>query len=315
MPRLLISSPHRYPDLARLWHRMVMRELVPAFERIGLDVEVNIFCDANADQFRPHWFPRILFTRAGPGMRDFMEFYDATLQHPCDFLLFLDADTFVLDGVWAASYFAAFVNPSVAAVSYVPRKGRPGIFALLCRAAAYRGLPAPALGCRYEFPEKWPHGVNLQPGEFATRELTNLGKIIINPPAKESSRYTANFRGTTGLRTSREHTTRAAGEQVFLQSVAEYPAYLIAAYDNVLLGCLYDSLFHEPFALDAAGRPLGGSLTVDELRRALQDLRDATELALLRQRFQQSVRNILRLAAQEGVKLSIPSLLEHGDFG
>ena len=40
-----------------------MHELVPAFERIGLDVEVNIFCDANADQFLPHWFPRILFTR------------------------------------------------------------------------------------------------------------------------------------------------------------------------------------------------------------------------------------------------------------
>ena len=70
MPRLLIASPHRYPDLARLWHRVVMHELVPAFERIGLDVEVNIFCDANADQFLPHWFPRILFTRAGPGMRD-----------------------------------------------------------------------------------------------------------------------------------------------------------------------------------------------------------------------------------------------------
>ena len=115
-----------------------MHELVPAFERIGLDVEVNIFCDANADQFHPHWFPRILFTRAGPGMRDFMEFYDTTLHHPCDFLLFLDADTFVLDGGWTASYFAAFADPSVAAVSYVPRKGAPAIFALLCRAAAYR---------------------------------------------------------------------------------------------------------------------------------------------------------------------------------
>ncbi|HEY6339964.1 MAG TPA: hypothetical protein VIY49_00615, partial [Bryobacteraceae bacterium] len=93
-------------------------------------------------------------------------------------------------------------------------------------------------------------------------------------------------------------------------SVAEYPAYLIAAHDNVLLGCLYDSLFHEPFALDATGRPLGGSLTVDELRRALRGVRDATQLAVLRQRFQQSVRNILRMAAQEEVKLSIPWLLD-----
>jgi hypothetical protein len=312
MPRLLIASPHRYPDLARLWHRVVMHELVPAFERIGLDVEVNIFCDANADQFLPHRFPRVLFTRAGPGRRDFMEFYDASLHDPCDFLFFLDADTFVLDGGWAGSYFAEFVNPSVAAVSYVPRKGTPAIFALLCRAAAYRSLPAPAFACRYEFPEDWPRGVNLQPGEFATRELTNLGKMIINLAAEESSRHTANFRGTTGLRTCREHTTRAAGEQVFLQSVAEFPPYLIAAYDNALLGCLYDSLFHEPFALDAAGRPLGGSLTVDELRQALEDVRDATEVAELRQRFRQSERNILRMADREGVKLSIPSMLDHG---
>ena len=151
--------------------------------------------------------------------------------------------------------------------------------------------------------------MNLQPGEFATRELTDLGKTVINLAAEESSRYTANFRGTSGLRSSREHITRAAGEQVFLQSVAEYPAYLTAAYDNVLLGCLHDSLFHQPFALDAAGRPLGGSLTVDELRQALEDVRDATELAELHQRFRQSERNIVRMADREGVKLSIPSLL------
>jgi hypothetical protein len=51
MPRLLIASPHRYPDLARLWHRFVTREIVPAFARLGLTVEVNIFCDANAGRF------------------------------------------------------------------------------------------------------------------------------------------------------------------------------------------------------------------------------------------------------------------------
>ncbi|HLY16053.1 MAG TPA: hypothetical protein VKR61_02455 [Bryobacteraceae bacterium] len=309
MPRLLIASPHRYPDLARLWHRFVMRELAPEFGRLHLTVETNIFCDANADQFLSHVFPGVGFTRSGPGMRDFMEFYDATLNAPCDFILFLDADTFLLDGDWACSYFAAFTDPSVAAVSLVPRKGAPAIFALLCRAESFRALPAPAFACRYEFPEDWPQGVNLQPGDYAARELVQGGKIVINVDADESSRHTVNFRGTTGLRSSREHITRAAGERVFLQSVAQYPACLIAAYDNVLLGCLYESLYHEPFAPDSAGRPLGASLTIGELRFALKEVRDVKQLESLHERFHQSHRNILRMAAREGVELSIPSVL------
>jgi hypothetical protein len=309
MSSLLIASPHRYPDLARLWHRFVMRELVPAFERLRLAVEVNIFRDANVDQFLPNLFPGVRFTHTGPGMRDFMEFYDATLNAPCDFVLFLDADTFLLDGEWASSYFEAFNDPSVAAVSFVPRKLAPAIFALLCRAESYRALPAPALACRYEFPENWPNGISLQPGDFAARELVKCGKIVINIPADESSRHAANFRGTTGFRASREHTTQAAGAQVFLQLVRENPAYLIAAYDNVLLGYLYESLYHEPFALDPAGRPLGGTLSVADLRQALREVRDLKQLESLRERFQQSQRNILRMATCEGVNLKIPSAL------
>lgn len=309
MSRLLIASPHRYPDLARLWHRFVMRELVPAFERLQLTVEVNIFCDANEGQFLPHLFPGVRFSYPERGVRDFMEFYDATLNAPCDFLFFLDADTFLLDGAWVSSYFQEFRNPGVAAVSFVPRRREPAIFALLCRVETYRALPAPIFACRYEFPQNWPHGVNLQPGDFAARELVKCGRIIVNIGADESSHYTANFRGTTGLRSSREHTTWAAGEQVFLESVAEYPAYLVAAYDNVLLGCLYETLYHTPFAPDSAGRSLGGSLTVVELREALSDVRDATQLEPLHERFRQSRRNILRMAAMEGVELSIPGVL------
>ncbi len=163
MTRLLIASPHRYSDLARLWHRFVMRNLVPAFARLRVEVEVYIFRDANADQFRPDLFPGVTFSGHQPSPRDFMEFYDATLNRECDFLLFLDADTFFLDGGWASAYFAEFHDPSVAAVSFVPRKGAPAIFALLCRTESYRTLPAPVFACRYEFPENWPHGVNLQP--------------------------------------------------------------------------------------------------------------------------------------------------------
>jgi hypothetical protein len=286
-----------------------MRELVSAFAGLGLTAEVNIFCDANADQFLPALFSEVRFTRSGPGTRDFMEFYDATLNAPCDFLLFLDADTFLLDGDWACSYFKAFDNPSVASVSFVPRKEEPAIFALLCRAESYRGLPSPALACRYEFPENWPHGVNLQPGDFAARELAKAGRIVVNISAHESSQHAVNFRSTTGIRSTREYLTRTAGEQVFLQLPHENPAYLVAAYDNVLLGCLYESLYHEAFAPDSQGRPLGGSLTIAELREALNEVRNVRQLESLRERFQQSRRNILRMAAREGVELSIPSVL------
>jgi hypothetical protein len=306
MPRLLIASPHRYPDLARLWHRVVLRELVPAFERLHLEVEVNIFCDANAAQFLPALFPGVRFTGTGPTIRDFMEFYDATLFAPCDFVLFMDADTFLLDGAWAASHFAAFTDPKVAAISYVPRKGRPAIFALLCRVESFRALPPPVLACRWEFPATWPAGDNLQPGDFAARELAQRGQSIVNIAAEESALHVANFRGTTGLRSFREHTNRAASDDVFLRSAKESPLFLIAAYDNLLVGCLYESLYREPFALDAAGRPLGSSLTLDELKHALERISDVEQLETLRQRFAQSRHNIQRMAALEGVELSIP---------
>jgi hypothetical protein len=246
-------------------------------------------------------------------MRDFMEFYDGTLQAPCDFLFFLDADTFILDGSWASCYFEAFDDPRVAAVSFIPRRGAPAIFALLCRTGSFRALPPPALACRYEFPENWPHGVNLQPGEFAARELAKAGMTVVNIGAKESSQHTANFRGTTGIRSSREHITRAAGEDVFLRSVAEYTPYLIAAYDNVLLGCMYEALHDEPFAPDPAGTALGGSLTVAEMRQVLKQIGDIKQLDTLRERFRQSRRNILRLAAAAGVELSIPFVAPNGE--
>jgi hypothetical protein len=306
--RLLIASPHRYPDLARLWHRFVLRELAPAFTRFDLDVEMNIFCDANADQFSPYLFPGVVLSESGPGMRDFMEFYDAALNRECDFLMFLDADAFFLNGDWACSHFEAFNDPNVAAISFVPRKGAPAIFALLCRAETYRALPLPVFACRYEFPEIWPRGVNLQPGDLAARELIQSGKTIINVSEDESAKHIAMFRSTTGIRSTREYMTRAAGHQVFQQFVAQNPAYLIAAYDNILLSRLYERLFGEPFAPDFSGTVLGGSMTIPELRRAIKDLRDPERLTKLRDGFRRSEQSILKMAAREGVELSIPSV-------
>ena len=309
-PRLLIASPHRYPDLARLWHRMVLRELVPAFEALSLEVEVNIFRDANADQFHPGQFPGVHFTQAGPFARDFMEFYDATLAHDSDFILFMDSDTFFLDGEWPAAHFAAFQkDPRVAAISFVPRKGGiPAIFAQCCRVETYRTLQKPIFACRYEFPHQWPHGANPQPGDVAVRTLTSLGHTIVNIGAEESRQHIANFRSVTGIRAAREQISHAVGERMFLQMAAER-GLVIAAYDNVLLACLYEKLFHEPFAADAAGTPLGGSLTWPELTSALATLRDPKLLAELSTRFALSRQNILRLASREGVTLDVPMLL------
>ena len=287
--RLLIASPHRYPDLARLWHRMIIRELVPAFTRAGLEVEVNIFCDANADQFRSDQFPGVLFTQAGPFARDFMEFYDATLHHHArdsDFILFMDSDTFFLDGDWPVAHFAAFQrDKNVAAISFVPRKGGiPAIFAQCCRVETYRTLEAPIFACRYEFPDQWPNGGNPQPGDVAVRTLTSLGHTIVNIGIEESREHIANFRSVTGIRATREQITHAVGEAIYLQMASER-GLIIAAYDNVLLAALYEKLFREPFAPNAAGTPLGGSLTWPELTTALATIRDEKLLAELRTRF------------------------------
>jgi hypothetical protein len=309
-PRLLIASPHRYPDLARLWHRMVLRELVPAFTRLGLKVEVNIFRDANADQFHPGQFPGVRFTESGPFARDFMEFYDATLAHDSDFILFMDSDTFFLDGEWPAAHFAAFrKDPRVAAISFVPRKGGiPAIFALCCRVETYRFLQKPIFACRYEFPHQWPHGVNPQPGDVAVRTLTSRGHTIVNVGNDESREHVANFRSVTGIRAAREQISHAVGERMYLHMAAER-GLVIAAYDNVLLACLYETLFNEPFAPDANGTPLGGSLTWPELTSAVAAIRDEKLLADLRNRFHLSRQNILRLATREGVPLNVPTLL------
>jgi hypothetical protein len=308
-PRLLIASPHRYPDLARLWHRSVMRELVPAFARLPLQVEVNIFRDANALEFQPERYPGAWFSETGAGIRDFMEFYDATLKLDFDFVFFLDADTFFLDGEWAAEQFEAFRDPCVAAISFVPRKERPASFALLCRVASYRSLPQPALACSYEFPENWPNGVNHQVGDAAARALAARGDRIVNICGEEAGRHVAHFRSTTGIRAGREQVTRAVGEAVFLETIANDRASLAAAYDNVLLGCLHEKLFGEPFACNGAGVALGGSMTWNELSGAVGALRDEKMLGELRVRCRQSRENILRMAAREGVEIVVSTLV------
>ena len=146
MPRILIASPHRYPDLARLWYRFVARDLVPVLEKAGHQVEVMIFRDAHMDEFEPVWFPGAVLEAPGPGVRDFLEFYDAALALDSDYLFLLDADLFFLDAGWAASWRP----PQRPKSPRYPCSGAatsPGL--CRCSAAAYRKLPKAGLRPAY----------------------------------------------------------------------------------------------------------------------------------------------------------------------
>jgi hypothetical protein len=139
--RVILASAHRYADLARLWYRFALRDLAPALRATGAEVDVVLFRDGAPDAFDPRDFPGATLLAPGPGARDFLEFYDAALRREGDVLFLLDADLFVLDGAWAASFLSRFEDPSVAAVSLLRRSEQPGVYALLARTSAYRALP------------------------------------------------------------------------------------------------------------------------------------------------------------------------------
>jgi hypothetical protein len=136
--------------------------------------------------------------------------------------------------------------------------------------------------------------------------MAKRGRKIVAVSLDESSQYTANFRSSTALRATRESITAAAGESAFDECFNRHPAYIVPAHDNVLLGCLYEAVFGEPFAPDRSGKALGGSVTLADLTRVLATIRAADEIARLRERFRRSQHAILRMAAREGVDIVIP---------
>jgi hypothetical protein len=311
--RLIIASPHRYPDLARLWLRAVARELVPAFTGAGLDVEVVIYCDSGPDGFLPAHFPDVRREAPGPRARDFIEFYDAALAYDCDYLFFLDADVFFLDGSWPAAHLGRFEDPAVAAVSFLQRPDLPGsVYALLCRRSAYLELSPPVLACGYERPADWPDAVHRDPGEQAAIRLQALGRRIVHTGVSGMDARVADFHGTTNLRISRELFGRIIGTARFEDLVAEHRYFAKAACDNALLGALYRALFGEPFAPGEDGTDLGGSLTVAATRRALGRFRDAQTVAELRAHLDRSERAVARLAAREPIAITLPQLRPEG---
>jgi len=311
-PRIVIASPHRYPDLARLWYRGVSHGLVPALERAGLEVEVVVFRDAHVDEFVPGWFPGAVLEAPGPGVRDFLEFYDAALSFDADYLFLLDADLFFVDPGWPVSWLPRFDDPDVAAVSFLRRTQEPGVYALLCRADHYRALPRPAFAPAYEDLEDERNTVNRQPGDIAARRLRERGRKILYADPAEAEERIADFHGTTVIRASREVFGHLIDGHGFDGLVSRKRYFAMGAYDNALLGCLYQAVFGEPFAPGPDGEPLGGSVTAGVVRHELGQIQDAELKTALEDYFLRSDRAILRLATLEGIDLQLPPLRPDG---
>lgn len=306
MPRVLVASPHRYPDLARLWYRAVSRDLVPALERAGCRVAVVLFRDAHADEFDPARFPGAFLKAPGPDTRDFLEFYDSILSYDSDYLFLLDADLFFVDPDWPGSWLPAFDDPDVSAVSFLRRSEHPGVYALLCRMAHYRALSGPVFAPSYEHLDDPEKRVNRQPGDVAARRLREQGRKILYADPAEAEERIADFHGTTVIRASREVFGHLMSDFDGLISRKRY--FAMGAYDNALLGSLYEAVFGEPFAPGPDGEPLGGSVTVEMIMRELERIRDGDLKAALQEYFDRSDRAIRLLTAREGIEVELPSL-------
>ena len=302
-PTVTIASPHRYPDLARLWYRSVSRDLVPEFENAGWRVGVCIYCDGiyydnRADRFPADWFPGAELMGPNPAARDFVEFYDAALQFESDYVFFVDADVFFTDASIISRHLSAFDDPDIAAVSFLKRAVLPGVYALLCRRQSYLTLGPGPMAATYEGLAHWPDSVNRGPGERAAERLRRQGQRIIDI-TPEAQPCIADFHGTTVLRVSREMFASEIGEQQFEDLIAEKRYFCMGAYDNLLLESLYRSLF---------GSDMPGSVTSGAFRAILERVPFRLR-ANLTEYFHRSDRAIERLALRDGVELKPPLAL------
>lgn len=310
--KLTIVSAHRYADLARLWYRSVKTELLPALTRAGAETEVVLFRDAAPGSFPARWFEGASLDAPRDGARDFLEFYDAVLARKADFVLFLDADVFILDGGWLASYLPRFAEPRLAAVSFLRRTSQPGVYALLLDREAYRSLPPPVLAPSYENPADPSRAVNRQPGDRAALALRAAGRLILDVAPEEAGPRTADFHGTTVLRASRDLLHSYLGAR-FDDLIATKSYFAMGAYDNILLGALYRALYGEPFAAGLDGRHLSGSATPETLRAALSRTRSWTAFSRLVAYFDRSDSAFARLSARFGIPAAAPPILSRAD--
>jgi hypothetical protein len=310
--KLTIASAHRYPDLARLWYRGVKTNLLPALARAGAETEVVLFRDTAPGSFPARWFEGAILDTPRDGARDFLEFYDAVLERDVDYVLFLDADVFVLDGGWLTSFLPRFSDPRLAAVSFLRRTSQPGVYALLLHRNAYRRLPPPVLAPSCEDPGDLSPAVNRQPGDRAALALRAAGRLILDVAPEEAGPRTADFHGTTVIRASREVLQPYVGAR-FDDLIATKPYFAMGAYDNILLGALYRAMFGEPFAAGPDGRHLSGSATPETLRTALARTRPWTALSRLVEYFDRSDLAFARLSARFDICALAPPVLSRAD--
>jgi len=308
MPSVCIAGPHRYPDLARLWVRAVMRDVVPAFQNAGWDAGIRIYCDSGLGAFPREWFTGVAMEQPRPEARDFVEFYDAALSYDFDYIFFIDADLSFADSCVIAERLSWFEENDLAAISFLKRAALPGVYAILCRREAYAALGPRALAATYERLDQWPDSVNRGPGECAALALSSRGGRVVDITAEAQSSI-ADFHGTTVIRASREMFAAVIGEERFENLIAGKRYFCMGAYDNLLLGALYGTIFSEPFAVGPSGEPMAGSVTELALRSILRSIENQNLITALSNYFKRSNEAILRLVRREGLDYQFPAVI------
>lgn len=306
-PRLLVGAPHRDADLARLWYRAYLRDLLPALSDTA-DVTTVLYCDAGREGFDAERFPGAALEEPGPSARDFVEFYDTLLDRGADAVLILDADVFVLDGAWVASHLARLAEPRVAGVSFLRRAEGPGVYALLVRPPDWAALPRPVFAPLYDDLSGWPRITTVQPAQDAARKLRAAGKRVLNAEPGRPGEKVADFHGTTNLRLTRSLFDETVPAEDFVAFLADSPYLVMAAHDNLLLGALHRAVFGEPFAVGASGGHLSGSATEEELCRAAAAIPSTAKLAWAEAAVRRSRAAFEGLLAREGIRVEVPRL-------
>lgn len=318
--KVVLAAAHRYPDLARLWHRFVTRDLLPALRSVGADVEVLLFRDTTPEGFEPKFFPGATLLAPSYDAVDAVEFLEMALERPGDVLFLLDSGVFLPEGEWTASLLGHFEDPTVAGISLLRRTSPAGGFALLARREFYRTLKAPVFAPSFEALERWPRAVYRQPGERAAMALRARGKRIVEISSAAAAPHVADFSRAIAIRTAREVCGAVLGSR-FENLLVEEPDFAAGAYENLLLGALFRAVFGAPYATGQGPGPfaapgddahLSQSATPEELRAALAAIPDGKVFQGLVASLERSDRALIRLAAREGVTrgaLHIPRVL------
>ena len=135
--------------------------------------------------------------------------------------------------------------------------------------------------------------------------LRTADQRILDVPAKEAENRLADFHGTTVVRTSRDLFGVFIGDR-FDHLGGDQRYFAMGAYDNILLGAFYRTLYGEPFAVGTGGEHLTGSVTAESLRANLARCRSLRLLLRLTSYFERSRRTLARLAAYEDLPVRPP---------